>query len=139
MKVEWGMHIYITSKYLPTNIWWLQEKKGYLYHGKAQQPPPNQVIKVNTTGTGTNWHPGPLDRTYWEAHSISSVIFLTKMYTLNLVMRKWQQQSPTKELEKQLAYNLQMFQGHQRPGMTREPFQAEENWRDVTIKCCTRS
>ena len=42
----------------------------------------------NITNNETNWHHVPPDEIHGQGHSITYIIFLTKMHTLNLIMKK---------------------------------------------------
>lgn len=50
----------------------------------------NQGTKANITNTGTSQHHVPLDMMYWGGQNVISVVFLWKIYNLNLIMRKRQ-------------------------------------------------
>lgn len=61
----------------------------YLYHREAGRNHLNQVSRVSLTDRSTDQKPVPLEKVH--EHSIASVIFLPKMYNLNLIMIKHQQ------------------------------------------------
>lgn len=48
----------------------------------------NPVINLSITNNGTSRHHMPPGVTHWEGHKITYVIFLPKMYDLNLITRK---------------------------------------------------
>lgn len=50
----------------------------------------NQVTEVNTIKYRTNWNYVPTNGMQWEELSSTPVIFLTRVYNLNLLMRKHQ-------------------------------------------------
>lgn len=65
----------------------------------------HQVIKVNITNNGINWHHVPPDVMHW-GHNITYVLFLPKMHNLKLVMRKQSDKPKTEgQSAKQLTYN----------------------------------
>lgn len=77
--------IYTVSKYIWTN--YLRITKGKKGTFTVEISGGHQVIKVNITNNGINWHHVPPDVMHW-GHNITYVLFLPKMHNLKLVMRK---------------------------------------------------
>lgn len=70
----------------------------------------HQVIKVNITNNGINWHHVPPDVMHW-GHNVTYVLFLPKMHNLKLVMRKQSDKPKTEgQSTKHLTYTLQKCQ-----------------------------
>lgn len=82
--------IYIFWKYFFTNYFLITKRKVLPYFGDTWWYHLNQGTKANITDAGTSQHHVPLDRMYWGGQNVISVVFLWKIYSLNLIMRKRQ-------------------------------------------------
>lgn len=129
MKVSWGTGYLYSLKYIWTNYLWITKgKKGTFTVEKSGG---HQVIKVNITNNGINWHHVPPDVMHW-GHNITYVIFLPKMHNLKLVMRKQSDKPKTEgQSTKNLTYTVQKCQCVERlrncacdPGLD----SGSENW-----------
>lgn len=69
----------------------------------------HQVIKVNITNNGINWHHVPPDVMHW-GHNITYVLFLPKMHNLKLVIRKQSDKPKTEGQSTKLTYTLEKCQ-----------------------------
>ena len=84
-KVSWGTgYLHSLKIYLNKLLMNYKGKKGTFTVEKSGG---HQVIKVNITNNGINWHHVPPDVMHW-GHNITYVYFLPKMHNLKLVMRK---------------------------------------------------
>lgn len=79
-------HIYIAFNYIPHKIL-IMKKKLYSIAGKDHH---NQVINTNKLKNEINQNNVSHDIIHWEEYCISSMTCLTKMYNLNVIMRKHQ-------------------------------------------------
>lgn len=105
VDVSGGTDIYTVSKYNWTDYLWITKGKNGTFTVKKSGG--HQVIKVNITNNGINWHHMPPEVMHW-GHNITYVLFLPKMHNLKLVMRKQSEKSKTVgQSKKQLTYNLQ--------------------------------
>lgn len=108
MKVSRGTgYLYSLKIYLNKLLMNYKGKKGTFTVEKSGG---HQVIKVNITNNGINWHHVPPDVMHW-GHNITYVLFLPKMHNLKLVMRKQSDKPKTEgQSTKQLTYTLQKCQ-----------------------------
>ena len=108
MKVSWGTgYLHNLKIYLNKLLMNYKGKKGTFTVEKSGE---HQVIKVNITNNGINWHHVPPDVMHW-GHNITYVLFLPKMHNLKLVMRKQSDKPKTEgQSAKQLTYTLQKCQ-----------------------------
>lgn len=108
MKVSGGTgYSYSLKIYLNRLLMNYKGKKGTFTVKKSGG---HQVIKVNITNNGINWHHVPPDVMHW-GHNITYVLFLPKMHNLKLVMRKQSDKPKTEgKSTKQLTYTLQKCQ-----------------------------
>lgn len=66
---------------------------------------------VDKFGGDQSRHIGvPPDRVHWEQHGLTSLVFLPKMYTLNLILRKHQPNSNWDILQNNLPAILKSFE-----------------------------
>lgn len=103
-----GNRIFIQSQiYLNKLLMNYKGKKGTFTVEKSGG---HQVIKVNITNNGINWHHVPPDVMHW-GHNITYVLFLPKMHNLKLVMRKQSDKPKTEgQSTKNLTYTVQKCQ-----------------------------
>lgn len=108
MKVSWGKgYLYSLKIYLNKLLMNYKGKKGTFTVEKSGG---HQVIKVNITNNGINWHHVPPDVMHW-GHNITYVLFLPKMHNLKLVIRKQSDKPKTEgQSTKQLTYTLEKCQ-----------------------------
>lgn len=107
-EVSWGTgYVHSLKIYLNKLLMNYKGKKGTFTVEKSGG---HQVIKVNITNNGINWHHVPPDVMHW-GHNITYVLFLPKMHNLKLVMRKQSDKPKTEgQTTKQLTYTLQKRQ-----------------------------
>lgn len=108
MKFSWGKgYLYSLKIYLNKLLMNYKGKKGTFTVEKSGG---HQVIKVNITNNGINWHHVPPDVMHW-GHNITYVLFLPKMHNLKLVIRKQSDKPKTEgQSTKQLTYTLEKCQ-----------------------------
>ena len=74
------------AEYHPTDYLPITKERRYLYSGEVWQSPSyTQVIKFILGPCGTIWYYVPPDVLQEEAYSFTYVVFVLKMFHLNLI------------------------------------------------------